>query len=101
MNAELGNLLNTAVDASLRRPGIDSEAFDDGRGKSLQGTGWEAGPHAREIVDFLVDGLRFGLKHRSTLSMRRGGQRILKIPALSVDSREQSKARFQLGSFQA
>lgn len=65
MNAALGNLLNAAVAAKLIRPGIEPEALMMAVGSLCRGPNGEEPPHAREMVDLLVDGLRFGAEHAS------------------------------------
>jgi AcrR family transcriptional regulator len=59
MNAALENLLNAAVAAGLILPGIEAESLLRAVGNLCHGPNGEEPLYAREMVDLLVDGLRF------------------------------------------
>jgi AcrR family transcriptional regulator len=72
MNVALGNLLDAAVAASVIRPGVDPEALMMAVGGLCRGPNGEEPPHAREMVDLLLDGLRFGAEHRPAPAKAKG-----------------------------
>jgi AcrR family transcriptional regulator len=72
MNVALGNLLDAAVAASVIRRGVDPEALMMAVGGLCRGPNGEEPPHAREMVDLLLDGLRFGAEHRPAPAKAKG-----------------------------
>ncbi len=65
MSTALKSLLDAAVAAKAVRPGMDADSLLWAVGTLCHGRNGEEPAYAREMVNLLVDGLRYGTKKQT------------------------------------
>ena len=71
MHASLGQLLHAAVAAKVVRPGVNADDLLWAVGALCHGPNGEEPRYAREMVNLLVDGLRYGANKRTNKRLTR------------------------------